>query len=173
MNTINNKQELNPIYPFTKVDNILQNSKPIYFKPRTNQRLIMGELQNKMGVYVWINTINSKIYIGSSINLKPRIYTYFSPVRLAKTPDAPLTRAFNKYTHDGFIFGILEYGQDPKNILSLEQKYIDMYQPEYNILKVAGSPLGHKRSLLVRERLSLAAKNRVLSEETKKSFKWV
>lgn len=44
-----------------------------------------------------------------------------------------------------------------------------MFQPEYNILKVAGSPLGHKRSLIVRERVSLA-KNRILSEETKKAL---
>lgn len=123
-----------------------------------------------MGVYVWINTITNKIYIGSSINLRPRIYTYFSPVSLAKTPNAPLTRAFTKYTHNNFILGILEYGQDPKNIISLEQKYIDLYQPEYNILKIAGSSLGHKHSLIARERYSLAAKNRILSEETKKAL---
>lgn len=45
-----------------------------------------------------------------------------------------------------------------------------MFQPEYNILKVAGSPLGHKRSLIVRERVRLAAQNRILSEETKKAL---
>lgn len=130
----------------------------------------MEELRNKKGVYVWISTNNSNIYIGSSINLRSRIYTYFSPVALARTPNAPLTRAFNKYTHDGFIFVILEYVLESKNILSLEQKYIDMFQPEYNILKVAGSPLGHKRSLIVRERVRLAAQNRILSEETKKAL---
>lgn len=91
-------------------------------------------------------------------------------MRLSKTPNAPLTRAFSKYSHNDFIFGILEYGQNPETILSLEQKYIDLYQPEYNILKIAGSPLGHKHSLMVKERMKLAAKNRVLSEETKKAL---
>lgn len=170
MNILNNNLIVSDIHPFTKVIHILKNSQLIFIKPRTNQTLIMAELQNKMGVYVWINTISSKIYIGSSIRLRPRIYTYFSPVSLAKTPNAPLTRAFTKYSHNDFIFGILEYGKDPKNIISMEQKYLDRYQPEYNILKIAGSPLGHKHSLISRERYSLAAKNRILSEETKKAL---
>jgi group I intron endonuclease len=170
INNINNKIELSLIYPFTKVDHILNNSKLIYYKPKTNQTIIMTELKKKIGVYVWINTINKKVYIGSSVNLRSRIYTYFSPVSLSKTPNAPLTRAFTKYTHDDFIFGILEYGEDPKDILNLEQKYLDLYLPEYNILKIAGSPLGQKRSLIVRERQRLAAKNRIISEEVQKAL---
>jgi group I intron endonuclease len=41
----------------------------------------------------------------------------------------------------------LEYC-DPKDLLSREQYYFNLFNPEYNILKTAGSSLGRKHSEL-------------------------
>lgn len=41
--------------------------------------------RNKSGIYRWINNENGKTYVGSSINLSRRFYTYFSIRSLAKS----------------------------------------------------------------------------------------
>jgi len=46
--------------------------------------------------------------------------------------------AINKYNLQEFIFIIFEYC-DAEGLLSREQFYLDFLEPEYNILKVAGS----------------------------------
>jgi len=47
-----------------------------------------------------------------------------------------------------FSLEILEYCEKEKAvILSIEQDYLDILKPKYNILKIAGSCLGAKRSL--------------------------
>lgn len=53
-----------------------------------------------------------------------------------------------KYGLDNFSLGILEFcPQDPKVCFSLEQKWLDYYKPNYNVLKVAGNSLGFKHSI--------------------------
>jgi len=55
--------------------------------------------------------------------------------------------------HKNFQLAILCYCE-PENVLSLEQHYIDSLKPEYNILQVAGSPLGHKHTEETLEKMS-------------------
>lgn len=58
-----------------------------------------------------------------------------------------ISRAFLKYGPSNFKLEILEYcDKDKALILSKEQDCIDLLNPEYNILKIAGSPLGYKHS---------------------------
>jgi len=52
-------------------------------------------------------------------------------------------------------------------ILEREQFYLDTIEPEYNILKVAGSFLGHKLSEETKAKISQALKGRSFSVETK------
>jgi group I intron endonuclease len=51
------------------------------------------------------------------------------------------------------------------NVIEREQFYLDTFNPEYNILKVAGSLLGFKHSEDSRNLMSLAAIRRFSSEE--------
>ena len=53
--------------------------------------------------------------------------------------------AIFKYKMNEFILEILEYCE-PDIIIEREQFYIDILQPEYNILKIAGSTIGRKLS---------------------------
>lgn len=42
------------------------------------------ENKNKRVVYRWVNQINNKAYIGSSINFSVRLYKYYSLIQLKK-----------------------------------------------------------------------------------------
>jgi len=73
-----------------------------------------------------------------------------------------------KYGYLSFSFQVLEY-VDTSGISNrekivilrkLEQKYLDDMLPEYNILKFAGSNLGHKLSTETRLKMSAAKKNK-------------
>ena len=50
-----------------------------------------------------------------------------------------------KYGYSNFTLEILEYC-DSSETIKREQYYLDTFKPEYNILPVAGSSLGHKHS---------------------------
>ena len=60
---------------------------------------------------------------------------------------------------DNFKLEILEYC-DCSQLIEREQYYIDLLNPEYNVLKVAGSPLGVKRSIETIAKIRAGALNR-------------
>lgn len=59
---------------------------------------------------------------------------------------------------------------DSEFILFMEQLVIDILQPEYNILKIAGSPLGLKHSLESKEKLSQAQVRTFLNNKARLGF---
>ena len=78
-----------------------------------------------------------------------------------------ICKALLKYGYGGFRLEILEYC--PISIvLDREQFYIDKLNPEYNILKIAGSNLGYKHSEASLKLMSDASKSRNESEEVLK-----
>ncbi len=105
---------------------------------------ILADNRNKIGVYRWINKINGNIYIGSSVNISVRMYTYYSLRYLAKS-NRPIDRALLKHGFSNFILEILEY-TDIDSVLIREQYYMDLYKPQYNIVEKAGSTLGYKHT---------------------------
>ena len=105
---------------------------------------ILNENRKKVAVYRWVNKVNGKYYIGSSVTLSVRMYTYFSLRSLAKS-NRPIDRALLKYGFSNFRFEILEYC-DVANVLKREQYYMDNSKPHYNIAMIAGSTLGTKHS---------------------------
>lgn len=56
-----------------------------------------------------------------------------------------INKALIKYGYANFSLEILEYCE-PEDCIKKEQYYIDLLNPEYNILKIAGSPLGYNHS---------------------------
>ena len=54
-------------------------------------------------------------------------------------------RALLKYGHSKFSIEILEHC-DSNCILKREQYYMDLLKPKYNILEIAGSPIGYKHT---------------------------
>ena len=52
-----------------------------------------------------------------------------------------INRALLKYGYSNFTLEIIEYCE-PSDVIDREQFYLDLLQPEYNILSKAGSSLG-------------------------------
>lgn len=136
-----------------------------YSNVAENKSLIIKENKGKAGVYRWVNNLNGNSYVGSSIDLGVRLRDYFNInfiSREIKINKSRIYRALrnNKYQH--FSLEILEYC-DPSLTLLNEQKYLDSLNPEYNILKIAGSLAGFKHS----ENTLAKMKARVLTLEQK------
>lgn len=115
-----------------------------YYDTDKDKIKILSDNRNKTGVYRWTNKINGNTYIGSSVNLSVRMYTYYSLRSLAKS-NRPIDRALLKYGFSNFTLDILEY-TDINNVLDKEQYYMDLYKPTYNIVEKAGSTLGYKHT---------------------------
>lgn len=109
-------------------------------------------------------------YVGSSKNLIQRKNRHFKDLRERKHHSIILQRAWDKYGPESFSFEIIEECSVDQ-LLNIEQKYIDLLNPVYNIAKVAGSPLGVKQSLEACE-----AKRRWAIENNfkpvKQSYEW-
>ena len=111
----------------------------------------MEENRNKSGVYRWINRINNKTYIGSSTNLTIRFLDYYQMKDLLKHK-TPIHSALLKYGYSYFILEVSEYCAKKDTILK-EQHYFNKLDPEYNVLKIAGSSSGFKHTKATIEKM--------------------
>lgn len=122
-------------------------------------------IKKKIGVYAWYNTVNGGCYIGSGNPLNKRLMDYFEKWYLTNV----ILRALVKYGMFHFELYILEY-TEAENLLSREHYWIDLIQPKYNILKIAGSSQGYKHTPETKAKLrelSIGIKNK---EERKKNM---
>jgi group I intron endonuclease len=149
-------------------------NKPViaYTNIELQKNQIYKDNKNKTGVYRWVNSINNKSYVGSSVNISQRLLTYFSQKKLKKylvSYRSNIYKSILKHGYLNFKFEILEYITFPfdisteekkKIILEKKQYYIDSLKPEYNILKIAGSRLGSKATFETKKALSIALRGR-------------
>jgi hypothetical protein len=98
-----------------------------------------------LGVYQIKNLINNKCYIGSSIEIENRWRRHKKDLRKNKHHSIILQRAWNKYGESNFEFSIIEECLIEVLIIQ-EQYYLELYEPVYNICRIAGSCLGIKQS---------------------------
>ena len=161
------------------------NLKPIVIYPNCleDKNRILSDNKGKAAIYRWVNKINGKTYVGSSVNLTVRFYKYYSlkQLNLRKTT---IHNALLKYGYSNFSLEILEYCTEGVNPIIREQYYLELLKPEYNILDKAGSLLGfkHKTETLeffknerkvsnsTREKLSKATTGRILSPELREKL---
>ena len=122
----------------------------MYFKDiLNNKKEIYKQLKGKSGVYLFINNINYKLYVGSSVNLDRRLRVHLHFSTTSKTINNQiLYRAIKKYNLENFSFAILEYcNKDFSLCAEIEQKWINKLKPEYNVLQLVKTSLGFKHSL--------------------------
>lgn len=72
---------------------------------------IVNDIPKSPGVYIIINMINGKAYIGQSINMNIRCRGHLNSLRNKVHKNKHLQAAWNKYGEDFFIFDSLEFGQ--------------------------------------------------------------
>lgn len=116
---------------------------------------------------MWTNLLNNKKYIGSSVDLRRRFLEYYNINRLLNETSMPIYTALLKYGYRSFSLTILEFCEVDYLMLK-EKHFFEKYSPEYNILKIPGSPdrgSGWKHSEATLEIMSIAAKKRNESSE--------
>ena len=111
----------------------------------------------KSGVYKITNIINNKCYVGSSQNILRRWSEHKRELFKNKHHSIVLQRSYNKHKLNNFIFEVLEYCTTDM-LLIKEQYYIDILKPKYNMLKFAGSALGHIVTEKTKLKMSLKKK---------------
>jgi len=132
---------------------IVINRVEFYPNADTDKFNILTGKKNKPAIYLWTQIESGKFYVGSTINLYSRLYKYYN-IPLLISNKSIIYKALLKYGHSKFSFTVLEYlnkaGQSKDELklklLEREQFYIDALDPEYNILKKAGSSLGYKHT---------------------------
>ena len=144
------------------------------------------------GVYKITNTVNGKIYIGSSIDVERRIRQHTWKLKHGTHKNRHLQYAYNKYGAENFIIEIIEFCEAEKCI-EREQFYLDFYTPfnienGYNIRTIAESQLGikfseesikklseshkgYKPTLQARKNQSSAMMGRKVSDETREKLR--
>jgi hypothetical protein len=108
--------------------------------PFENRKLIAEYAKKKKGVYIFEILNKNLYYVGSSINLYSRICSYFMPSVLSKA-DRRVLRYFNRYGFKNvklYIY-VLEDNVPIKNVLNLEEYYINSY-PKENLLNIETIP---------------------------------
>jgi len=122
---------------------------PKYHNAEVDKAKILSDNKNKAGIYMWINTINDKRYIGSAVDLTDRLrfyYSYKGMVNSLKNSQSYIYNALLKHGHSNFALTILEYCS-PEKCLEREGYYQTKLNPEYNIAKEPGAPMyGRKHS---------------------------
>lgn len=122
----------------------------------------MPTMKNKLaGVYEIINTINNKVYVGSSINIEKRLKAHFDSLQNNTHFNSHLQNAFNLYGKNAFTSKILEIVEDISELRAREEYYIQTINSTdpntgYNILNYANFGLAVHNSERVRRKISEA-----------------
>ena len=92
-------------------------------------RILTAHEKSKMksGIYIIKNTVNGKVYIGSSTNVVRRRQTHFAQLRKNKHHNPHLQSAFNKYGKDSFEYAVLQYCS-VEELIRIEDFYINHYR---------------------------------------------
>lgn len=93
-----------------------------------------------IGIYKIMNTVNNKVYIGSSININSRWSKHKALLRHNKHENQKLQNSWNKYGEEVFQFSVIEECC-VETLLDKEQKYLDEldFDSCLNISKIANT----------------------------------
>jgi group I intron endonuclease len=111
------------------------------------------------GVYMILNLVTGDIYIGSAITGK--MPNRFHKHLFGFSGNQILAAAVQKYGLSNFAFIVLETlpnvvsKEENKDLLTLEDKYLNTLKPIYNIAPIAGNTLGVKHSDETRAKMKL------------------
>lgn len=111
------------------------------------------------GIYVIINRLNGKTYVGSAVKFSRRWKKHIRDLRMNKHHSRHLQSAWNKYG-DVFSFTV-ERWCAKEDLIRFEQEVIDTLKPEYNVSPTAGgSQIGVVRSEKFRKAVIRNNRNR-------------
>lgn len=149
-----------------------------------SRKFIKNKYYNQTGIYLWINSINNKSYVGKSVNLFNRLNkNYLSKSYVFKNKGKmAICAAIHKYGITKFSFYILEILDKPevvtlssKEFLSIRENYWhSLINPSYNIQTILNPFTGvnHYRygktvSYSIKSKISKTLKGRVQTDTEK------
>lgn len=95
----------------------------------------------KCGIYRIQSIIKpERIYVGSSIHITKRWWTHNNDLLKRRHPNRKLQNHFNKYGEGDLAYTVVCECNEG-DLLDMEQKYIDEWDPYFNIGKTARSPM--------------------------------
>jgi len=119
------------------------------------------------GIYAIVNLVTNDMYIGSAVCMARRWRMHRHYLKHSTHHCKHLQNAFAKYSADSFSFEVIEFVDNPADLIAREQVWIDFFAPTYNKRKIANSCLGCKRSPEARARMSESRRGLKQSPETK------
>ena len=138
LNEIIQELDLNPVYIFESLN--LENTR----------KKILNDTKGLSGIYMIVNKITKDYYIGSAST--NRFYPRFSNHVIYFKGSKIVKLAIKKYNLENFAFLVLELyphvitKENNKELMDLEDKYLKLLLPNYNILTEAGSSFGYKHT---------------------------
>ena len=170
LNEIIQELDLNPVYIFENL-----NLEKI-------RKKILNDTKGLSGIYMIVNKITKDYYIGSAST--NRFYPRFSNHVIYFKGSKIVKLAVKKYNLENFAYLVLELyphvvtKENNKELMDLEDKYLKLLLPNYNILTEAGSNFGYKHTEVDRlkmkeiysdsrrEKIGSLNKGKTLSKET-------
>lgn len=136
---------LNPVYAFENLDS------------ENTRQQILKCTKGLSGIYMILNKVTKDYYIGSAST--DRFYARFSNHVIYFRGSKIVKSAVKKYELKNFAFIILELYpnvvtiENNRDLLDLEDKYLKLLLPNYNILTEAGSSFGYKHTEIDRKKM--------------------
>ncbi|OAQ22031.1 hypothetical protein K457DRAFT_85414 [Linnemannia elongata AG-77] len=145
INCDNNKNSSFNLDPKESPDILVNYTKIEIENPYNNRDIILKISKKQKGVYIWGSLDGKNLYVGHSINLYNRISSYFMP-SILKTKARRVLRYFNKhsFTEIKLTIYIVDYSTDLKELVKLEQHFINTLNPNLNVDLVASSSGYHE-----------------------------
>ncbi|CAO3588781.1 unnamed protein product [Absidia cylindrospora] len=121
----------------------LTNAPLMWLNWKESKKEILKTLKGQSGIYMFLCNSTNKCCIGSSLDLRRRMWSYYSPF-VRKREDRLIHRAIEKYGEEDFSLIILEFcPEDAVILLKQEQLALDLWKPQYNVRVIAGAPGGY------------------------------
>lgn len=129
----------------------------------------------KAGIYRFVNTATGDCYVGSSSDLNRRRLQHLNSLRKNKHHSYRFQEAWNDYGETQFDYEVLEELEITENLkdqlFNREQYWINIIEPEYNILPAAGSTLGYHHTEETKRKISETTTGVKKSKEHAKHIK--
>lgn len=137
--------DLNPVYIFENLNS------------ENTRKQVLNDTRGLSGIYMIVNKTTKDYYIGSAAT--NRLYSRFSNHLIYFRGSKIVKLAVKKYNLENFAFLVLELYPDivtkenNKELIDLEDKYLKLLLPNYNILTEAGSSFGYKHTEITRQKM--------------------